>query len=120
MKNSGRRTATSIYPYLYDGDTQAVAALKFGVAATPQVYVFDRERKLRYQGRIDDNVSETLVKTQDARNAIEALVAGREVPVSYTVASGCPANWLSKPSGPARDAPGAEPQVTLKRPARTI
>ncbi len=101
------------YPYLYDGDTQAVA-LKFGVAATPQMYVFDRERKLRYQGRIDDNVSETLVKTQDARNAIEALVAGREVPVSYTVASGCPTNWLSKPSGPAKDAPVAEQQVTLK------
>ena len=102
------------YPYLYDGDTQAVA-LKFGVAATPQMYVFDRERKLRYQGRIDDNVSETLVKTEDARNAIDALLAGRGVSVAYTVASGCPTNWLSKPSGPGKDAARTEQQpVTLK------
>ena len=50
------------YPYLYDGDTQAIAT-KFGVTAMPHVFVFDRDRKLQYQGRIDDNVSEPLVKT---------------------------------------------------------
>ena len=86
------------YPYLYDGDTQAVAA-KFGVTAMPHVYVFDRDRKLRYQGRIDDNVSEPLVKTRDARNAIDALLAGRPVPVARTAASGCPTKRIAKPSG---------------------
>jgi thiol-disulfide isomerase/thioredoxin len=101
------------YPYLYDGDTQAVA-LKFGAAAMPQMYVFDRDRKLRYQGRIDDNVSEPLVKTQDARNAIDALLAGRPVPVPYTVASGCPTKWLSKPSGSDKDTAGIDREpVTL-------
>jgi thiol-disulfide isomerase/thioredoxin len=99
------------YPYLYDGDTQAVAR-KFGAAAMPQMYVFDRDRKLRYQGRIDDNVSEPLVKTQDARNAIDALLAGRPVPVAYTAASGCPTKWLSKPSG-SETQTSTEP-VTLK------
>ena len=102
------------YPYLYDGDTQA-AALKFGVAATPHIYVFDRERKLRYQGRIDDNASEPLVKTRDARNAIDALLAGRAVPVPYTVASGCPTNWPSKPPGPDKETGGtAAGPVALK------
>jgi thiol-disulfide isomerase/thioredoxin len=99
------------YPYLYDGDTQAVAR-KFGAAAMPQMYVFDRDRKLRYQGRIDDNVSEPLVKTQDTRNAIDALLAGRPVPVAYTAASGCPTKWLSKPSG-SETQTSTEP-VTLK------
>ena len=42
------------YPYLYDGETQATA-LAYGVLATPQVYVFDADRKLRYVGRFDDS-----------------------------------------------------------------
>jgi len=86
------------YPYLYDGDTQTVAA-KFGVAAMPQIFVFDRQRTLRYQGRIDDNMSEPLVKTRDARNAIDALLAGERVAVERTRAVGCSTAWLSKPSG---------------------
>jgi thiol-disulfide isomerase/thioredoxin len=89
------------YPYLYDGDTQAVAT-KFGVAATPQIFVFDRQRTLRYQGRLDDNLREPSVKSRDARNAIDAVLAGGRVSVERTPAVGCPPVWLSKPSG--RDA----------------
>src|SRR4051812_1571270 len=73
------------WPYLYDGDTQAVST-KFGAVATPHIFLFDRERKLRYQGRIDDNQREDLVKSQDARNALDALLAGRPVPVAETKA----------------------------------
>src|SRR5262249_10737302 len=62
------------YPYLYDGQTQKVS-LAYGVLATPHVFVFDRDRKLRYNGRIDDaEVKEP--KSHDARNAIEAGLAG--------------------------------------------
>jgi thiol-disulfide isomerase/thioredoxin len=86
------------WPYLYDGETQAVS-MKFGAVATPHIFIFDRERRLRYQGRIDDNQREELVKTQDARNAIEALLAGRPVPVAETKAFGCTTKWLSKASG---------------------
>ena len=64
------------WPYLYDGDTQALS-MKFGAVATPHIFIFDQERKLRYQGRIDDNQREELVKTHDARNALDALLAGR-------------------------------------------
>jgi thiol-disulfide isomerase/thioredoxin len=98
------------YPYLYDGDTQSVARA-YGVTALPQIYVFDRERKLRYQGRIDDNVSGPLVQKQHARNAIDALLTGRPVPVAQTVASGCPVKGLSKTAGAATEAAktGAEP-----------
>jgi peroxiredoxin len=86
------------WPYLYDGDTQAIS-VKFGAVATPHIFIFDQQRKLRYQGRIDDNQREDLVKTRDARNAIEALLAGKPVPVAETTAFGCTTKWLSKASG---------------------
>src|SRR6266496_2473652 len=58
------------FPYLYDGDTQ-VTAKAYGCLATPHVFLFDRERKLRYVGRVDDSRFEDpkTVKSLDARNA---------------------------------------------------
>lgn len=82
------------FPYLYDGDTQKTA-LAYGVLATPQVFVFDRQRRLRYVGRIDDSdVKE--VKSHDARNAIDALLAGKPVPVERTRVFGCSTKWADK------------------------
>jgi peroxiredoxin len=86
------------WPYLYDGETQAVA-IKFGVVATPHIYIFDHARKLQYQGRIDDNQREDLVTSQDARKAIDALLAGTPVPTPQTGAFGCTTKWLSKGTG---------------------
>lgn len=86
------------FPYLYDGDTQSVARA-YGPQATPHVFIFDQDRKLRYQGRIDNSQRESLVKTQDARNAIDALLAGRAVPVTHTSVFGCSTKWISKESG---------------------
>jgi peroxiredoxin len=91
------------WPYLYDGDTQAVA-IKFGVVATPHIYIFDHARKLQYQGRIDDNQREDLVKSQDARKAIDALLAGTPVPTAQTGAFGCTTKWLSKGTGVEEEA----------------
>ncbi|HKQ87872.1 MAG TPA: redoxin domain-containing protein [Candidatus Acidoferrales bacterium] len=86
------------WPYLYDGETQTTAA-KFGAVATPHIFIFDQDRKLRYEGRIDDSTDITKVKTQDARNAIDALLAGQPVPVASTPAFGCSTKWLSKATG---------------------
>jgi len=86
------------WPYLYDGETQGVS-IKFGVVATPHIYLFDQARKLQYQGRIDDNQREELVKTQDARNALEAMLSGKAVPVTDTNAFGCTTKWMSKATG---------------------
>jgi thiol-disulfide isomerase/thioredoxin len=71
------------YPYLYDGDTQAVARA-YGPKATPHVFVFDRQRKLRYEGRFDDSYRLENVKTQDARNAVEAILADKPVLIEHT------------------------------------
>src|SRR6202167_2732455 len=83
------------YPYLYDGDTQQVTRA-YGPQATPHVFIFDEQRRLRYEGRIDDSYRTELVKTQDARNAIDALLAHREVSVTHTGAMGCSTKWSEK------------------------
>lgn len=86
------------FPYLYDGDTQT-AANAYGPKATPHVFIFDNERKLRYEGRVDNSQRESLVKTQDARNAIDALLAGKPVAVAHTGVFGCSTKWISKQTG---------------------
>ena len=83
------------YPYLYDGETQSVTRA-FGPQATPHVFVFDKERKLRYEGRMDNSYRIELVKTQDARNAIEAVLAGRKVAIEHTGVFGCSTKWQEK------------------------
>ncbi len=82
------------FPYLYDGDTQR-ASLAYGVVATPQVFLFDRVRKLRYVGRIDDSDVRT-VTSHDARNALDALLKNQPVPVEQTRVFGCSTKWSDK------------------------
>src|SRR5260370_11840513 len=83
------------YPYLYDGETQSVADA-YGPQATPHVFVFDRDRRLRYEGRMDDNYRTPLVKTHEARDAIDALLAQREVAVKHSGVFGCSTKWKEK------------------------
>jgi peroxiredoxin len=82
------------FPYLYDGETQKMS-LDYGVLATPQVYLFDQERKLRYVGRIDDSDVKA-VTSHDTRNAIDALLAGKAAPVDKTRVFGCSTKWSDK------------------------
>jgi peroxiredoxin len=83
------------FPYLYDGATQAVAEA-YGPKATPHIFIFDRQRRLQYEGRVDDNQREGLVKTSDARAALDALIAGKPVPVTHTGVFGCSTKWKYK------------------------
>jgi peroxiredoxin len=86
------------YPYLYDGDTQKVTRA-YGPQATPHAFIFDQQRHLRYEGRIDNSYRTELVKTQDARNAIDALLAHKEVVVKHTGVFGCSTKWSEKAAG---------------------
>jgi peroxiredoxin len=83
------------YPYLYDGETQAVTRA-LGPQATPHVFVFDKDRKLRYQGRFDNSYRVEQVKSEDARNAVDALLAGKPVAVAETGVFGCSTKWKEK------------------------
>jgi thiol-disulfide isomerase/thioredoxin len=83
------------FPYLYDGDTEAVARA-YGPVATPHLFIFDADRKLRYAGRIDDSEREQFVKVHDARDALDALLAGKQPPVQQTKVVGCSVKWAGK------------------------
>jgi len=83
------------YPYLYDGATQSVAEA-YGPTATPHIFIFDKERKLRYEGRVDDNQRELLVKRSDARIALDSLLAGKPVEMAHTGVFGCSTKWKYK------------------------
>jgi peroxiredoxin len=80
------------YPFLSDAATQSVAEA-YGPVATPHVFIFDKERKLRFEGRIDDNHNQAKVKVQDTRNALEAVLAGKQVEVTHTPVFGCTTKW---------------------------
>ncbi len=84
------------FPYLYDGETQEVSKA-YGPVATPHVFVFDEKRKLRYQGRIDDTEDQRKTpRVKDTHNAIDALLAAKEVPVTTTKVFGCSTKWADK------------------------
>lgn len=84
------------FPYLYDGETEATSK-QYGPQSTPHIFIFDSDRILRYDGRVDDmeNPHKT-PRSSDARNAIDALLAHKEVPVAVTKVFGCSIKWLDK------------------------
>jgi thiol-disulfide isomerase/thioredoxin len=83
------------FPYLYDGDHQAMAQL-YGPAATPHVFIFDKARKLRYTGRIDNSEDPRDVTKRETRDAIEALLSGRAPEPAQTRTFGCSTKWAEK------------------------
>ncbi len=86
------------FPYLYDGDAQATAKA-YGPIATPHVFIFDKARTLRYQGRIDNVEKPTKTPTElNTRDAIEALLQNKAVPVTTTKVFGCSVKWADKNS----------------------
>ena len=90
------------FPYLYDGDTQKVAEA-YGPIATPHVFIFDESRILRYTGRFDDMESPYKTpRSQDTRNAIDALLSKKEVEVKTTKVFGCSVKWKEKRESVAR------------------
>jgi len=84
------------FPYLYDGSTQSTAKA-YGPVATPHVFIFDSERKLRYQGRIDDVEKPTKTPNSfDTRSAIDELLQNKDVSVKTTKVFGCSIKWAEK------------------------
>ena len=83
------------YQYLYDGETQS-ATNAYGPQATPHAFVFDQDRRLSYEGRVDNSYRSELVKTHEVRDAIDALLAHREVVVKHTGVFGCSTKWKEK------------------------
>ena len=81
------------FPYLYD-ETQEVAKA-YEAACTPDFYIFDREMKLVYRGRLDGSRpgNQLPLTGDDLRNALDAVLSGQEVDVMQIPSAGCNIKW---------------------------
>ncbi len=80
------------FPYLYD-ESQSVARA-YDAVCTPDIFVFDRDRKLVYNGRIDDNWQEPAqVTRRDLRAVLDAALQGRAVDFEHVPSMGCSIKW---------------------------
>lgn len=80
------------FPYLRDEDQQV--AKTYGAQRTPEVFLFDASRVLRYHGAIDDNYRDpNAVKIHYLRNALDALVEVRDIQTPDTAPVGCYIKW---------------------------
>ncbi|MFP4548813.1 MAG: redoxin family protein [Fidelibacterota bacterium] len=83
------------FPYLYDGDNQAIS-IQYGPQATPHFFVFDDQRKLRYSGRMDGTERPGTANGEDLRLAVDQVLAGEEVTNPRTKSFGCSIKWSWK------------------------
>ena len=81
------------FPYIYDGENQDIARA-YGALATPHAYIFNKERKLVYQGRFDGAKRSPGPTTDNTvRDNVDTLLAGKDIKQSTTKAVGCGIKW---------------------------
>ncbi|MFM7161747.1 MAG: thioredoxin family protein, partial [Planctomycetaceae bacterium] len=87
------RDAGYNFPYLFDESQQVAQA--YQAACTPDFYVFDRERKLRYRGQFDDSRpgNGVIITGTDLRLAIASVLAGQAPPERQVPSIGCNIKW---------------------------
>ena len=84
------------FPYLYDGDTEATS-IKYGPVATPHAFLFDYQRILRYNGRLDAvEKPSNGANSEDLRKALDEVLAGKAVTTPVTKTFGCSVKWAWK------------------------
>ena len=91
------RAAEKGFGFAYVRDESQAVALAYGALRTPHYYVFDRERKLRYTGRMDDSPrTPGRETTRELRDAVDAILAGKRPAVEVTNPIGCNVKWKGK------------------------
>jgi thiol-disulfide isomerase/thioredoxin len=109
------------FVWLDDGPTQ-VMSHAYGPVATPHVFIFDKARKLRFEGRIDNSERESTATTHDTRAALDALLAGKTPAITTTKVFGCSVKWADKVADYAnyKKKWAAEPVALEKADAATL
>ncbi len=90
MRARARREGFN-FDYLYDEDQSIARA--YGPERTPEVFLFDADRRLVYHGAIDDSRDEQAVRRHYLRDALDAVLAGEDPPVADTPPVGCSVKW---------------------------
>lgn len=102
------------YPYLLDDD-QSVAR-QYGATRTPELFVFDAGRRLRFHGAVDDNYDDpAAVRRRYAADALDAILAGREPEPRETEVLGCPIRFAAAGARPSSAASAAPPAPSLPK-----
>ena len=89
LEGMRERAAEDGYSFPYVMDEGQRLARTWGPTCTFHAFLLDRDRRLRYEGRVDNARLEGRVTSQDLRNAIDDVLAGREVRLAQTRAFGC-------------------------------
>ena len=79
------------FPYLHDESQKSAEA--YGAVCTPDFFVFDAGRKLRYRGKLDDSKDPKSVRKQVMREVLDALVAHKDPPTGFVPPMGCSIKW---------------------------
>ena len=94
FENMKKRAAAQGYPFDYLVDESQEVARAYGAVCTPDFFVFDADRTLRYRGRLDDSPRNAAAVTkEEMKMAIQAIQAGREVPEPQHASMGCSLKW---------------------------
>ncbi len=88
------RAAEDGYTFPYVVDEGQRLARAFGASCTFHVFVLDRERRLRYQGRFDDARIPERVTSHNLADALEDMLAGRDVRLPVTRPFGCSLDYV--------------------------
>jgi peroxiredoxin len=94
FENMTARAAERGFNFDYLQDPAQELARALGSERTPEVFLFDRDRKLVYHGAIDDNRDRTEVQQSYLRDALDAALGGGAAPLAETPAVGCSVKWL--------------------------
>lgn len=95
FENMKKRAAEQNFNFLYLRDEDQSVARAYDATHTPELFLFDENRKLAFHGKIDDNWQEpNRVQNHYLRNALDELLAGREISVPETFTIGCTIKWM--------------------------
>ena len=84
---------TRSYPFPYLKDANSATARAYGARVTPHIFVVDKTGTVRYRGYVDDSAKPEERKTTGLTNALDDLLAGRQVANNATRAFGCSIKW---------------------------
>ena len=94
FENMKKRAEGQKFNFLYLRDDDQSVARAYDATHTPEIFLFDKERKLAFHGKIDDNWQEpTKVQNPYLKNALDELLAGKEISVPETFTIGCTIKW---------------------------
>ncbi|MDH3267897.1 MAG: thioredoxin family protein [Ignavibacteria bacterium] len=94
FENMKQRAAKQKFNFLYLRDEDQSVARSYDATHTPEIFLFDKEQKLTFHGKIDDNWQEPKkIQNQYLKNALDELLAGKEISVPETFTIGCTIKW---------------------------